>query len=443
MNDDTSTTNSGEAAETRESKTKRPANEASRREVLKRGAASAVTVGLGLAGPAGAASHGHSGEDSDEYDHSEEADVVLRNQMTDGTTIMVDEVDVPEGGFVAIHDTSLLSGAVVESVIGVSDFLEPGEHEDVEITLFDVPGAQFNVSALQETQALIAMPHRDTNDNQVYDFVTTAGEEDGPYVRSGQAVVDVGFAVLEEETPTPEPETPTPEPETPAVTPTPEPETPTPEPETPAITPTPEPATPTPEPETPAATPTPEPETPTPEPETPTPEPETPTPEPETPTPEPETPAITPTPEPATPTPEPETPAATPTPEPETASVEFLNQQTDGSTITVEEVTVPEGGFVAIHDTTLLEGAVVESVIGVSDYLEPGTQQDLEITLFDVPGAQFDVTELQETQVLFAMPHLDTNGDLVYDFVRSNGTDDGPYVRDGQAVIDVGFAILQ
>ncbi|MDG5777087.1 hypothetical protein QA599_11575 [Haloarculaceae archaeon H-GB1-1] len=386
MNDDTSTTNSGEAAETRESKTKRPANEASRREVLKRGAASAVTVGLGLAGPAGAASHGHSGEDSDEYDHSEEADVVLRNQMTDGTTIMVDEVDVPEGGFVAIHDTSLLSGAVVESVIGVSDFLEPGEHEDVEITLFDVPGAQFNVSALQETQALIAMPHRDTNDNQVYDFVTTAGEEDGPYVRSGQAVVDVGFAVLEEETPTPEPETPTPEPETPAVTPTPEPETPTPEPETPAITPTPEPAT---------------------------------------------------------PTPEPETPAATPTPEPETASVEFLNQQTDGSTITVEEVTVPEGGFVAIHDTTLLEGAVVESVIGVSDYLEPGTQQDLEITLFDVPGAQFDVTELQETQVLFAMPHLDTNGDLVYDFVRSNGTDDGPYVRDGQAVIDVGFAILQ
>jgi hypothetical protein len=41
------------------------------------------------------------------------------------------------------------------------------------------------------------MPHVDTDGNGEYDFVATGGEQDGPYVRDGNAVVDLGFAVVE------------------------------------------------------------------------------------------------------------------------------------------------------------------------------------------------------------------------------------------------------
>lgn len=37
------------------------------------------------------------------------------------------------------------------------------------------------------------MSHRDTNDNQAYDFVDTQGEEEGPYVdEAGRPVTDDG-----------------------------------------------------------------------------------------------------------------------------------------------------------------------------------------------------------------------------------------------------------
>ena len=52
-------------------------------------------------------------------------------------------------------------------------------------------------------------------------------------------------------------------------------------------------------------------------------------------------------------------------------TVSFSDQTTAGTTVTVDSVNVSEGGFVAIHDSSLLEGNVVGSVIGVSEYLEP------------------------------------------------------------------------
>lgn len=57
-------------------------------------------------------------------------------------------------------------------------------------------GGQFDTDRLQETQPLVAMPHLDTNGNEEYDFVDTGGSEDGPYVAGGNAVVDLGFAVI-------------------------------------------------------------------------------------------------------------------------------------------------------------------------------------------------------------------------------------------------------
>ena len=116
--------------------------------------------------------------------------------------------------------------------------------------------------------------------------------------------------------------------------------------------------------------------------------------------------------------------------ETDNASVTLADQDSDGTTLTIESVTLPEGGFVAIHDETLLEGNVVGSVVGVSEHLDPGTHENVTVTLFDVPGAEFDETELTESQALIAMPHLDTNGNQTYDFVTTDGEADGPYVTD-------------
>jgi len=127
-----------------------------------------------------------------------DATVAFSDQATDGTSVTVDSVNMSEGGFVVIHDDTLLDGEVVGSVIGVSEYLEPGENEDVTVTLFDsVPGATFEQTEPNKSETLIAMPHRDTNANESYDFVATDGSGDGPYVANESAVTDSANVTLE------------------------------------------------------------------------------------------------------------------------------------------------------------------------------------------------------------------------------------------------------
>jgi hypothetical protein len=131
-------------------------------------------------------------------------------------------------------------------------------------------------------------------------------------------------------------------------------------------------------------------------------------------------------------------------PDGETASVTFENQSSDGTTVVVDRVTVPDGGFVAIHDASLLEGNVVGSVIGVSDALDPGPNEDVSVELFAFPGADASQTRLNGSQTLIAMPHLDTNGNGAYDFVTSNGLEDGPYLdENGAPVVDSAFVEVE
>jgi len=120
----------------------------------------------------------------------------------------------------------------------------------------------------------------------------------------------------------------------------------------------------------------------------------------------------------------------------ETATVDFEDQESDGTTVTVQNVTVPEDGYVAIHNDSLLDGDAVGSVVGVSEYLEAGSYDNLTVDLFDVPGTEFNESELTENQTLIAMPHEETSGNETYDFISSNGTEDGPYTDDGEAVTD-------
>ncbi|WP_254524291.1 DUF7282 domain-containing protein [Natrinema caseinilyticum] len=115
--------------------------------------------------------------------------VTFEDQTTDGDTVVVQNVTLASPGFVTIHNSSLLVGNVIGSVIGTSEYLEAGTHENVTITLDD---------PLEEDETLIAMPHRDTNGNQTYDFVETEGLEDGPFLTAdGEPVTDDAVVTVE------------------------------------------------------------------------------------------------------------------------------------------------------------------------------------------------------------------------------------------------------
>ena len=229
---------------------------------------------------------------------NETASVEFNNGTTDGETITIDSVTAPEGGFVAIHNLSLQDGNTLGSVIGVSEYVEPGTTEDVEVTLFEgVEGTEFSQSELRNNSniPLIAMPHEDTDDDEEYDFVESNGSDDGPYTADGGALVDQAVVAVGGE-------------------------------------------------------------------------------------------------------------------ESETVSVDFDNQTTDGESVTIDSVTVPEGGFVVIHNASLQDGDALGSVVGVSDYLEPGTYEDVEVELFEgVEGTEFNQSELEEDSTLIAMPHQDAS----------------------------------
>lgn len=107
--------------------------------------------------------------------------VSFADQASDGTTVTVDGVYLPEGGFVVIHDEDPADGDSPTDVIGASEYLEPGFHNSVEVELDE--GEE-----LEADQTVYAALHMDTDDNETFDYTTTAGIEDEPYTRDGSAV---------------------------------------------------------------------------------------------------------------------------------------------------------------------------------------------------------------------------------------------------------------
>jgi len=132
----------------------------------------------------------------------------------------------------------------------------------------------------------------------------------------------------------------------------------------------------------------------------------------------------------------------------EVATATFENQTSNGTAVNVSSVTLPEDGYVAIHNDSLLEGNVTGSVIGVSEYLEAGTYENLTVELFNVSGANFTAMDgenatLEENQSLIAMPHIENSNNETYDFVASEGLDDGPFTADGVAVTERAFITVE
>ncbi|SFL11514.1 Tat (twin-arginine translocation) pathway signal sequence [Halogranum rubrum] len=385
---------------------------------------------------------------------SDTATVTFDDQTTGGKTVTVQSTTLPEGGYVAIHDARLQEGKALESVVGVSAYLDAGTHENVEVTLFDVEGAEFEMGMLDEDQPLIAMPHRETNGNETYEFVASGGEDDGPYTADGGAVVDDaavtvesmpmasvtfddqttggqmvdiasttlsegGFVAIHDSSlldgkvlesvvgVSPYLEAGTHEDvsvtlfnvngadfdaemmleEDQTLIAMPHLDT-----------------------------------------------------------------NDTDTYDFVSSGGEDDGPytadgkavvddaaitvEATEQP---MADVCFPDQKSDGMSVMLPEATLSEGGFVAIHDSRLQDGEVFESVIGVSEYLDAGTHEDIEVDLFQgVPGGDFDKNMLDADETLVAMPHFDSNDTDTYDFITSEGQEDGPYTMDGKPVVNPG-----
>ncbi|PSQ05329.1 hypothetical protein BRC97_09435 [Halobacteriales archaeon QS_6_71_20] len=307
------------------------------------GTLGALALGTGF-GAAPAVADGDDDEkEEDEEKEDDEASpfatVEFSNQYSDGEEIVVDSTVLSDGGYVAIHDATLFEGAVADSVIGVSEYLEPGAHYDVEVTLFDVPGREFDRHALEEPALLVPMPHRETDDDETYDFVDSGGEEDGPYTEDGLPTVDAGAVIVGDSDDSDHPGH-----------------------------------------------------------------------------------------------------YDGGDDEEAFALVDFRNQSEIDDEAVVRDVTLSDGGFVALHDARLLSGKPFESVVGVSEYLDPGHHQSVEVEVDDADEiAEVDLP----ARPLVPIPYRDTDDDETYGFVDSHGEKDGPYTKAGVSTIDAGLVTIE
>lgn len=126
-------------------------------------------------------------------------------------------------------------------------------------------------------------------------------------------------------------------------------------------------------------------------------------------------------------------------PVPSVARINVTNRRLTENSVTIDLVTLPHGGFVAVHDISFIQEATdpqslvqrfLDSILGTSKYLQPGTHRNVSVEL-DRP--------VQESQLVVSVVYNDTNDNREYDFKTSNATVDNPYVVDGEIVANFSF----
>lgn len=206
-------------------RTNRRRTDVSRRTVIRAG-----TAGLLAFGGIGTAA---ADEEDGETDDGEEptASVSFPDQTVadneDGPTVTVDRLELNEGGYQSIHQYSRfqfaegedpdeydvpvpdeLDNPICESLIGITEYLEPGVYEDLEVPLFrsDSPAVELGaaeVGPLDESQVMIAIPHHNTTDEDTFncpddpstpDLFESPEEVDGAFQNGDQDVEDIGVS---------------------------------------------------------------------------------------------------------------------------------------------------------------------------------------------------------------------------------------------------------
>jgi membrane-bound metal-dependent hydrolase YbcI (DUF457 family) len=252
---------------------------------------------------------------------STNATVEFANQTSNGSTVTVERVTLPESGFVVLDSTGPAEeGVLEESAIAVSQRLSAGTHRNVTLQVNrSPPGGLVNRTTLNSTGTYEALLYQDSNNNSRFEYITSGRSADKPFVigsgSSARLAADPARITL------PQPQTPTP-----------------------------------------------------------------------------------------------------------TASVRFTNQSTTGSTVTIRSVTLPDGGFLVVHNQNYLRGGdPLATIAGHSTYLSSGTHRNVTISLN---------RSIEQSRTFVVTPSRDSNGNQRYDYVRSDGFQDVPYTSDSGTITD-------
>ncbi|AGB39660.1 DUF7282 domain-containing protein [Natronococcus occultus] len=109
------------------------------------------------------------------------------------------------------------------------------------------------------------------------------------------------------------------------------------------------------------------------------------------------------------------------------ASISFEDQENDGVSVGIDEVTLSDGGFVVITDGG-------DEPLAVSTYLEDGTHENVTVESED--------NETELAGQLTATVHQDTTGDETFQYYETDGEEDQPYLEDGYPVSDTASVTL-
>lgn len=102
------------------------------------------------------------------------ASVSVDAQQLTNNTLVVSQARLPDGGFIVAHNASLRNGGdPLNTAIGSSAYLSPGQHSNINI--------QIPEDTLDESQIVTFRAARDTDSNQEYSFVSSGGFDDVAY----------------------------------------------------------------------------------------------------------------------------------------------------------------------------------------------------------------------------------------------------------------------
>ncbi len=115
--------------------------------------------------------------------------------------------------------------------------------------------------------------------------------------------------------------------------------------------------------------------------------------------------------------------------DPPEASIEFTDQYGDGTSVTVDAVSLSDGGFVVITDER-------NGIVGVSPYLESGDHENVTVE-------QHGEDDLRMLGHLTATAHQDGTDDETFVYAETDGEADRPYIDDGYPVSDTASVTVE